>query len=107
MLSKPSHLHLLVTPHRYKFLLNLDGFTAAYRFSKLLLINSVILKEYSANGEYFYRCGPQAGACLGLWLVLVEVHGGMPWLPGLLPVQGEPMTMLRFADNTSQVPQRV
>lgn len=28
--------------HSYKFVLNLDGFTAAYRLAKLLLVDSVV-----------------------------------------------------------------
>lgn len=50
-----------VSSRRYKFLLNLDGFTAAYRFSKLMLINSPILKEESGRGEYYYRWGKRLG----------------------------------------------
>jgi hypothetical protein len=41
--------------HRWKFLLNLDGFTAAYRLSKYMLSNSVVLKEESVKIEYYYR----------------------------------------------------
>jgi len=40
---------------RFKFILNLDGFTAAYRLSKIMLLNSVVLKEESFRGEYYYR----------------------------------------------------
>ncbi len=40
---------------RWKFLLNLDGFTAAYRLAKYLLTNSVVLKEESTKIEYYYR----------------------------------------------------
>eukprot|EP00798_Chlamydomonas_sp_ICE-L_P023298 gene23298-30534_t len=40
---------------RFKYLLNLDGYTASYRLSKLLHVNSVVLKQDSFHGEYFYR----------------------------------------------------
>ncbi len=36
-------------------MLNLDGFTAAYRLAKYLLSNSVVLKEESTKIEYYYR----------------------------------------------------
>ncbi len=41
--------------YRYKFLLNLDGFSAAYRLGSWLLMNSVVLKEESTKIEYYYR----------------------------------------------------
>jgi len=40
---------------RWKYLLQLDGITASYRFYKLLLSNSVVLKQESTWNEYFYR----------------------------------------------------
>ena len=39
----------------YKYLLNLDGYTASYRLAKLMHSNSVVLKEASPHIEYFYR----------------------------------------------------
>ncbi len=36
-------------------MLSLDGFTAAYRLSKYMLSNSVVLKEESIKIEYYYR----------------------------------------------------
>lgn len=42
---------------RYKYLLNTDGTTASSRLGKLMLINSVLLKEETEGIEYYYRWG--------------------------------------------------
>lgn len=38
-----------------RWLLNLDGHTAAYRLAQLLAVNSLVLKQQSPRREYFYR----------------------------------------------------
>lgn len=38
-----------------RYLLNLDGHTAAYRLGHLLATNSLVLKQESAQVEYYYR----------------------------------------------------
>ena len=45
---------------RYRYLLALDGITGSFRFSRLLMCNSLVLKEASPWHEYFYR-GLQPG----------------------------------------------
>ena len=40
--------------HR-RYLLNLDGHTAAYRLGHLLATNSLVLKQESTNMEHYYR----------------------------------------------------
>ncbi|KAI8462674.1 MAG: glycosyl transferase family 90-domain-containing protein [Monoraphidium minutum] len=39
----------------FKYLLNLDGHSAAYRFASLLGANSLVLKQRSRHLEWFYR----------------------------------------------------
>lgn len=39
-----------------RYLLNLDGHTAAYRLGHLLATNSLVLKQESPMVEYYYRC---------------------------------------------------
>eukprot|EP00878_Enallax_costatus_P039668 GHUV01045544.1.p1 GENE.GHUV01045544.1~~GHUV01045544.1.p1 ORF type:complete len:452 (+),score=103.73 GHUV01045544.1:108-1463(+) len=39
----------------YKYLLNLDGHSAAYRLAQLLATNSLVLKQHSNMVEYYYR----------------------------------------------------
>ncbi|GBF97933.1 ATP synthase F1 complex assembly factor [Raphidocelis subcapitata] len=39
---------------QHKYLLNLDGHTAAYRFATLLATNSLVLKQESRQVEWFY-----------------------------------------------------
>lgn len=66
--------HVRVCVRRY--LLNLDGHTAAYRLGHLLATNSLVLKQESRQLEYYYRfalkCPPQtlASALAGLTLML-------------------------------------
>lgn len=38
-----------------QYLLNLDGFSAAYRFATLLGTNSLVLKQQSSQAEWFYE----------------------------------------------------
>lgn len=38
-----------------RWLLNLDGWTAAYRFAQLLAVNSLVLKQESPELEFYYR----------------------------------------------------
>lgn len=40
---------------KYKWLLNLDGHTAAYRLANLLAVNSLVLKQHTNMVEYYYR----------------------------------------------------
>eukprot|EP00775_Hariotina_reticulata_P003900 gene3900-4154_t len=40
---------------KYKWLLNLDGWTAAYRLAQLLAVNSLVFKQESARLEFYYR----------------------------------------------------
>jgi len=40
-----------------RWLLNLDGWTAAYRFAQLLAVNSLVLKQESPELEFYYRWG--------------------------------------------------
>lgn len=39
-----------------RWLLNLDGHTAAYRLAQLLAVNSLVLKQQSPRREFYYRC---------------------------------------------------
>lgn len=43
----------IITLNRY--LLNLDGHTAAYRLGHLLATNSLVLKQESNQVEHYYR----------------------------------------------------
>jgi hypothetical protein len=42
---------------RWKYLVSADGVAASSRLAKLLLMNSVTLKEDSPYMTYYYRCG--------------------------------------------------
>lgn len=40
---------------KFRYLLNLDGHSAAYRLGHLLATNSLVLKQESSAWEYYYR----------------------------------------------------
>lgn len=49
------HPNVLSPPMLCRYLLNLDGHTAAYRLGHLLATNSLVLKQESAQVEYYYK----------------------------------------------------
>jgi hypothetical protein len=51
-----------------RYLLNLDGHTAAYRLGHLLATNSLVLKQESPQVEYYYRSVPLG--TLAIWQTL-------------------------------------
>ena len=46
---------VIVTHLLLRYLLNLDGHTAAYRLGHLLATNSLVFKQESPQIEYYYR----------------------------------------------------
>lgn len=44
-------------PRRRKYQVSADGCVAQTRLAKVMLTNSLVLKEESAWIEYYYRCG--------------------------------------------------
>jgi len=52
---------------RFKFLLHLEGVTASSRLSKLLAINSVVLKQAGRWVEWYYRSLVDGVHYLGIW----------------------------------------
>jgi hypothetical protein len=52
---------------KFRWLINLDGISASFRFGQLLHINSVVLKMKSRRIEYFYRAVENGTHYLDFW----------------------------------------
>lgn len=65
----------------HKYLLNLDGHSAAYRFAVLLATNSLVLKQHSRHLEWYYR----------------SVHPGEHYLPIFADARDDAVKQLEWA----------
>jgi hypothetical protein len=52
---------------KWKYLLSADGCVAQTRLVKVMLANSVVIKEESDWIEYYYRCGSVATSLCVIW----------------------------------------